>query len=219
MIEDPRPEADLLDCNDSIYYFTPMPRMICAVLVALMLSLLQGQASPVTSADAVALSIRIGKEKQLHRVVIALDSAAAPATVDNFKKLVRDHFYNGIAFHRVLPDYLVQAGDPLSRHSDRSAIGTGGPGYTLPGENSRRVLRGTVAMARLPDKLNPTRRSNGSQFFVALRPLAESTGGYTAFGRVLEGLDVLDRISHQSADSNDNPEERVIIKAAQLLTD
>jgi cyclophilin family peptidyl-prolyl cis-trans isomerase len=193
-----------------------MRRILTVIVGAFALTFAISEAS---AADAVGLAIKFGKDKELHRVVIALDPAIAPATVENFKRLVRDRFYDGLAFHRVLHDYLVQAGDPLSRHRDRSAVGTGGPGYTLPAENGRRVTRGSVAMARLPDKVNPTRRSNGSQFFVALRPLAESSGSYTVFGHVVEGMDILERISHSSADSNDNPEEPIVIRYAQILSE
>jgi cyclophilin family peptidyl-prolyl cis-trans isomerase len=147
--------------------------------------------------------------------VIALDRASAPGTVANFEKLLHRHFYNGLRVHRVIPDYLVQTGDPLSRGRDKLAIGTGGPGYTLAPEIKQQTRAGLVAMARLPDKINPTRRSNGSQFFFALKGFSE--GHYTVFGRIVEGLEVIEQISHADADPNDNPVEPIVIKSARLM--
>src|SRR5581483_4228239 len=121
-------------------------------------------------------------------------------------------FYDFLTFHRVFPHTLVQAGDPLTEHKNRSEVGTGGPGYTLQPEIHRKHLAGSVAMARLPDKINPSRLSNGSQFFVCLKPMPEYDGQYTVFGHVLYGMDVLDSISALPADSNDNPIDRVLIR-------
>ena len=117
----------------------------------------------------------------------------APATVENFKKLARASvLQRPIAFHRAFPHVLVQVGDPFSRGRDRSKVGTGGPGYTLPPEIRRKHTVGAVAMARLPDKINPSRLSNGSQFFVCLAPMPTYDGQYTVFGHVIYGLEVLD---------------------------
>ena len=93
-----------------------------------------------------------GKERQKRSFAIGFYDADAPRTTANFKKLVQDGFYKKTTIHRVFPNYLVQGGDPLSRNKDRSAVGTGGPGYTLPAEIRRKHLRGSVAMGRLPDK-------------------------------------------------------------------
>src|ERR1700679_3144604 len=125
-------------------------------------------------ADDVALmEIRVGKEKQTHLVEIEFYGADAPATVANFKKLAEKKFYNGQSFHRVFPHTLVQAGDPLSRGKDRPLIGTGGPRSPLLPEIHRKHSLGAVSAARLPDKINPSRMSNGSQFFVCLKPMPE----------------------------------------------
>ncbi len=168
--------------------------------------------------DVAVLDLKNGHEKKLQRVVIEFYENAAPATVANFKKLTRSHFYNGTAFHRVFPHQMVQGGDPLSAHKDRRRVGTGGPGYTLPPEiNSHKHVAGAVAMARLPDKINPARVSNGSQFYIALAPMPALDGQYTVFGHVIEGLDALDAISQTPADTNDNPTERVVIESAQIV--
>ena len=111
-----------------------------------------------------------GKERQTRTFAIGFYDADAPQTTANFKKLVTDGFYKKTTIHRVFPNYLVQGGDPLSRRKDRTVVGTGGPGYTLPAEIRRKHLRGSVAMGRLPNNVNPNRQSNGSQFLSAFNP-------------------------------------------------
>lgn len=171
----------------------------------------------VCSAEDVAvMTVKLPKEEA--QVIIAFYENEAPGTVANFKKLAKKKFYNGQSFHRVFPKTLVQAGDPLSRKKDREKVGTGGPGYTLPPEIRRKHVAGAVAMGRLPDKTNPGRLSNGSQFYVALKPMPELDGKYTVFGRVVSGLDVLERVSQQRADTNDNPVEPVRIKTVKIMS-
>ena len=174
--------------------------------------------APYLRADEVVLMhIRFGKEKALHPVAIELYEADAPSTSTNFKKLVRDGFYKGLAFHRAIPKTLVQVGDPKSGKKDRADVGTGGPGYTIPAEIRRKHTRGAVAAARLPDKINPSRMSNGSQFYVTLRPLPELDGQYTVFGNVIYGLETLEAISEKPVDSNDYPIERVTVRSMKVL--
>ncbi len=122
-------------------------------------------------------------------IVIELYPAVAPKTVANFDKLSKDGFYNGLTFHRVEPGFVVQGGDPKGN-------GTGGPGYDLPAEISptEKHLRGSVAMARLGDNVNPDRRSSGSQFYICLAPAPFLDGQYTIFGGVVEGMGVVDKI-------------------------
>jgi len=168
--------------------------------------------------DVAVMHIRVGKDKGSRRVVFEFYEDAAPKTVANFKKLARKNFYNGTAFHRVFPHVMVQAGDPLSIHHDRSEVGTGGPGYTIPTEtNGHLHLRGAVSAARLPDAINPMRLSNGSQFFIALTELPDYDGQYTVFGNVIEGMRTLDDISALPVDTNDNPIERVTIQSVQIV--
>jgi cyclophilin family peptidyl-prolyl cis-trans isomerase len=137
--------------------------------------------------------------------------------VANFKKLARDGFFKGCAFHRAIPTAIVQVGDPLSKKKDRSAVGTGGPGYTLPPEIRRRHTKGAVAAARLGDKVNPERRSSGSQFYVCISPQPKLDGKYTVFGNVIQGLDVLESISNKPADTNDYPTERIILRKVSII--
>ena len=166
--------------------------------------------------DSAVFVFRLDHEKTLPPVVITLDAADAPATVANFEKLVRHHYYNHLKVHRVIPHTFLQMGDPLSRWNDRTRVGTGGPGYTMPPEIHLRHTAGAVAMARLPDSLNPARRSGGSQFYVCLKPMPNLDGQYTVFGHITQGMDTLDLISAQEADSNDNPVTPVSIDSATL---
>jgi cyclophilin family peptidyl-prolyl cis-trans isomerase len=158
-----------------------------------------------------------GKERQKRSFAIGFYDADALRTSANFRKLVQDGFYKKTTIHRIFPNYLVQGGDPLSKKKDRSNVGTGGPGYTLAAEIRRKHLRGSVAMGRLPDNVNPTRQSNGSQFYVCLRPIPSQDGQDTVFGEVVAGLPALDEISRLPADSNANPIERVEVTRAYII--
>jgi cyclophilin family peptidyl-prolyl cis-trans isomerase len=117
----------------------------------------------------------------------------------------------------VFPNYLVQGGDPLTRRNDRTIIGTGGPGYTLPAEIRRKHFRGAVAAGRLKDSINPNRQSNGSQFYVCLQPIPAQDGQDTVFGVVIAGLPALDEISRLDADTNANPLQRVEVIRAYII--
>ena len=122
-------------------------------------------------------------------IVIEFYPAVAPKTVENFETLTKKGFYNGLTFHRVVPGFVVQGGDP-------KGDGSGGPGYDLPAEISpvEKHLRGSVATARLGDAVNPDRKSSGSQFYICLAAQPSLDGQYTIFGGVVEGMDVVDKI-------------------------
>ena len=167
-------------------------------------------------ASQALIHFQVGDTKEDQLVVIDLFDANAPQTVTNFKNLVAKKFYNGMAVHRIVPETLVQAGDPLSKKKDRAATGTGGPGYTLPAEIGRKHVRGAVAMAALPPALNPARLSNGSQFYVVLRPMPELDKDYTVFGQVTQGLEFLDSISRRGRDTNDYPLEKLTIRSVEV---
>jgi cyclophilin family peptidyl-prolyl cis-trans isomerase len=168
--------------------------------------------------DTAIFEFRIDHEATVERVVIVLDPSAAPVTVANFETLLRHKFYTGLKIHRIIPGALVQMGDPLSRRNELSRLGTGGPGYTLPPEIHLRHTAGAVAMARLPDDINPARRSSGSQFYICLKPMPGLDGKYTVFGHVTVGMDLLDNLSNQPADTNDNPVPPILIKSAYLAS-
>ena len=175
-------------------------------------------AVPSLLAEDVALvSLRVAKEKYVRQFAIEFAEDDAPQTVANFKKLARKGFYKGTTIHRAFSHMLVQMGDPLSKKKDRSAVGTGGPGYTLAPEIRRKHVKGAVAAARLPDKINPSRVSNGSQFYICLNAMPNLDGQYTVFGRVIWGLDTLDLLSAKTVDSNDNPVERLEIRSVKVM--
>jgi cyclophilin family peptidyl-prolyl cis-trans isomerase len=130
---------------------------------------------------------------------------AAPKTVENFEKLSRDGFYDGVIFHRVIPDFMIQGGDP-------TGTGTGGPGYEFEDEfNEHAVTRGALAMA------NAGPNTNGSQFFIVTVEAAPWLDGkHTVFGRVTAGMNVVDQISQAERDANDRPRTPVTIERIEL---
>ncbi len=147
-------------------------------------------------------------------IVIKLDAVAAPKHAENFKKLVKDGFYDGTTFHRVIPGFMIQGGDPLSKdQAKRAEHGTGGPGYTIPAEIGKKHKRGSVAAARQGDQVNPKRESSGSQFYICVVDTTFLDGQYTVFGEVIEGMDVADKIVAKPRDARDNPKEPVTVKA------
>ena len=186
------------------------------VLLLAAISLTASSMAATLGPDVAVMEIRMGKEKQTRQVVLGLHDESAPYTVENFKTLVRKKFYNGLRFHRIFPGSFVQTGDPSSRPGQTEKTGTGGPGYTLPAEIKLKHNKGAVAMARLPDKINPAKNSNGSQFYVCLTPLPKLDGQYTVFAQVLEGLDVLEAISNEPTNSDDFPLPKIVIKSIVL---
>lgn len=132
----------------------------------------------------------------------------APGHVKNFKTLAKTGFYNGTLFHRVIPGFMIQGGDPNSKNPDRSMHGMGGPGYTIKAEfNDIKHDRGILSMARAQDP-----DSAGSQFFIIVRDSHFLDGKYTAFGKVTKGMDVADKIVNSPRDPRDNPLETISMK-------
>jgi peptidyl-prolyl cis-trans isomerase B (cyclophilin B) len=130
---------------------------------------------------------------------------AAPNHVNNFIELAKKGFYAGTTFHRVIPGFMIQGGDPNSKDPDNPRLGMGGPGYTVKAEfNSRPHKRGTLSMARAADP-----DSAGSQFFICVADAPFLDRQYTVFGEVVSGMDVADRIVSQPRDARDNPDERI----------
>ena len=166
--------------------------------------------------EVAIMQIKFPKEKQPREVVIGLYDESTPATVANFKSLINQKFYNGLRFHRAFPGSLIQTGDPSSRWGQTDKIGTGGPGFTIPAEIRLKHNKGAIAMARLPEKINPAKHSNGSQFYVCIEALPKLDGQYTVFGTILAGLDVLDEISKSPTNSNDFPLPKITIKSIVL---
>ena len=183
---------------------------------ALLLLLTTALHAQTLGPDVVVMDIKVGKERDLRRVVIGLYDSAAPLHAENFKELARTRYYKGMQFHRAFPGTLVQTGDPYSRRGPNVRTGTGGPGWTVPAEIRLPHKKGSVAMARLDTPVNPARVSNGSQFYVTLKPMPALNGQYTVFGRVLEGLEHLEEISRLNTDRNNFPLEKVVIKRIVL---
>lgn len=132
----------------------------------------------------------------------------APNHVNNFIELAKKRFYDATTFHRVIPGFMIQGGDPNSKDPDKSKHGMGGPGYTVKAEfNDKPHKRGTLSMAR---SANPD--SAGSQFFICVADSFFLDKQYTVFGEVVAGMDVADKIVNQERDKRDNPLERVEMK-------
>ena len=132
----------------------------------------------------------------------------APLHVSNFIELAKKGVYDGTTFHRVIPKFMIQGGDPNSKNPDRTKHGMGGPGYTIKAEFSDRPhKRGTLSMARAA---NPD--SAGSQFFICVADAFFLDKQYTAFGELISGIEVADKIVSQQRDRNDNPIERIEMK-------
>jgi len=145
------------------------------------------------------------------KIVLELNASAAPKTVENFEKLVKEGFYDGLIFHRVIKGFMIQGGCP-------DGTGMGGPGYSITGEfaqngfdNPIRHERGVISMARA---MNPN--SGGSQFFIMHKDSPHLDGGYAAFGKVVEGIDVVDEIASTEVDATDRPLKKQKIKKVTI---
>jgi peptidyl-prolyl cis-trans isomerase B (cyclophilin B) len=138
-------------------------------------------------------------------ITLELFDEDAPKTVENFKKLAGDNFYNGVIFHRVIKDFMIQGGDP-------TGTGRGGPGYTFEDEfNDNKIVRGALAMA------NAGPNTNGSQFFIVTTDAAPWLDGkHTVFGRIADGMEVVDKIEGGDTDQNDKPREEARIESITL---
>ena len=155
----------------------------------------------------VVITMENGKQIKLE-----LDAAAAPKTVENFLKLVKEGFYDGLGFHRIIPGFMIQGGCPLG-------TGTGGPGYGIVGEfasnghpNPIKHQRGVISMAR---SANPN--SAGSQFFIMHADAPHLDGDYAAFGHVVEGMEVVDEIAAVTTDFRDKPKTPVVMKTVRVV--
>ncbi|MDC6269713.1 peptidylprolyl isomerase [Lysinibacillus fusiformis] len=147
------------------------------------------------------------------KIVIELEPTVAPNTVANFVSLVKEGFYDGLIFHRVIPDFMIQGGDP-------SGNGTGGPDYSIDGEfssngwdNNLKHERGVISMARSKDP-----NSAGSQFFIMVKESTNLDGDYAAFGKVLEGMETVDAIVAAERDATDKPLEDQQMKTVEVDT-
>ncbi len=142
--------------------------------------------------------------------------AETPLHRDNFVKLARSGFYNGLLFHRIIKGFMIQGGDPFTKDSTKIAqFGTGGPGYTIPAEivAGKTHKKGALAAARRGDQVNPAKESSGSQFYIVQdeEGCKHLDGEYTIFGEVVDGLTVIDKIASERTDMRDRPIRKVEI--------
>jgi len=151
-------------------------------------------------------------ETKYGTIVFEFFPLVAPLHAMNFKKLASVGFYDSTTFHRIIPGFVIQGGDLLSRDNNPANDGTGGTGYTLPAEFGKKHLRGAVAAARMADQVNPRKESSGCQFYICLADHAFlDKAGYTVFGQVIKGMDVADKIAHVARDNRDRPLKDVVI--------
>lgn len=151
-------------------------------------------------------------------VMFELYPQDAPQTVSNFLDNCEMGAYKGLAFHRAIEKFIVQTGDPLtSDEGARERWGTGGEAKSVPAEIKRPHRKGAVAMGRRSDKVNPSRKSNGYQFYFALGNFSSLEGKYTVFGQVVSGIEVLEKISRMPVDSNDCPIARIEVKNIKVI--
>jgi len=152
------------------------------------------------------------KVKDYGTMKIQFFTKDAPKNVTNVANLGIKGFYNGLIFHRLIPGFMIQGGDP-------SGNGTGGPGYTVPAEIKRRHEKGSMAMARTGDQVNPERRSSGSQFYVCFKPTPQLDGQYTVIGQLVEGMDVLDKLEKVATGAMDKPTTPVVMEQVSVTTE
>ncbi len=153
-------------------------------------------------------------ETTLGNIEVSFFPDKAPEHVKNFKDLAQKGFYNGTIFHRVIPGFMIQGGDPNSKSPDKSSHGTGGPGYSIKAEfNDIPHDRGILSMARSQDP-----DSAGSQFYIVVKDSHFLDGQYTVFGSVVSGMDVADKIVSSPRDGNDNPDERIEMTEVRIET-
>ena len=168
-----------------------------------------GAMADVTEKTRATISIT-SKGQRIGDIVLRFFHDVAPGHVKNFIDLAQKGFYNGTTFHRVIPKFMIQGGDPNSKNPDRSSHGMGGPGYKVKAEfNSKPHKRGVLSMARANDP-----DSAGSQFFICVADSHFLDWQYTAFGEVVSGMEVADAVVAMKRDGRDNPLERVEMTVA-----
>ena len=163
--------------------------------------------------DLVSLYSKAKIKTNLGTIEVKFYNSESPKTVNNFLNLAQSGFYNGVKFHRIIKDFMIQAGDPLTKESNTMLYGTGGPGYTFEDEiNNHKLVAGSFAMA------NAGKNTNGSQFFIVT---AEATpwldGNHTNFGQVVSGMDVVKKMEAADTNARDLPLNDIVILEVELL--
>jgi cyclophilin family peptidyl-prolyl cis-trans isomerase len=200
-----KPGSKIIDLIIIPFYGGFMNFFVKGIAACLMLVLMAG-----TNAQANEIAV---VETTLGNIELEFLADKAPGHVKNFKDLANKGFYDGTTFHRVIPGFMIQGGDPNSKSQDKSNHGMGGPGYSIKAEfNNTPHDRGVVSMARSQDP-----NSAGSQFFIVVKNSHFLDNQYTVFGRVIKGLDIVDKIVKVSRDSRDNPDVRVEMKSVKIV--
>jgi peptidyl-prolyl cis-trans isomerase B (cyclophilin B) len=188
--------------------------LIASTLVAAAAAEEKKEISPMSTSNEVAV-IKTNEGE----MVVQFWTDAAPDTIQNFKKLARQGFYDGTIFHRIVKGFMIQGGDPNSKDlAKESSYGQGGPGYEIKAEfNNHSHDRGVISMARGPDP-----DSAGSQFFICLAPVRRLDGQYTTFGKLIKGDNVLDKIGNTPVERNaqgevSKPTKRVVIESVKIV--
>ena len=172
------------------------------IIILFWITMLAGGAGSALADEIAVIETKFGN------IELEFFQDKAPGHVKNFKTLAKTGFYNGTLFHRVIPGFMIQGGDPNSKKSDRSMHGMGGPGYSIKAEfNATKHARGILSMARSQDP-----NSAGSQFFIVVKDANFLDGQYTAFGKVTKGMEVADKIVSSPRDPRDNPLEAISMK-------
>jgi peptidyl-prolyl cis-trans isomerase B (cyclophilin B) len=184
-------------------------KVLCAVMVAVLLASAvsaEMKSRKFTKEEIKKMAeTRAVIETKFGNIELKFFPDVAPNHVNNFIELAKKGFFDGTAFHRVIPGFMIQGGDPNSKNPDKAMHGMGGPGYTVKAEfNNRPHKRGTLSMARAADP-----NSAGSQFFICVADAPFLDKQYTVFGEVVSGMDVADKIVSQPRDRRDNPDERI----------
>lgn len=200
-----------------IFIFITVFIVLAAVGTYWFLSRTQELESTPTAPAKKAAAVRAVMKTNTGDIMFELFPKDAPKTVENFVRLSREGFYNGVKFHRVIKGFMIQGGDPLSKDDDWSDDGAGGPGYQFEDEiNAHKLVRGMLAMANSgPD-------TNGSQFFIVT---AEATpwldGKHTVFGRITAGMETVDKIENLPTDKSrgDHPTQDMIITSIEIIAE
>jgi len=183
--------------------------LILALLMAASPAFAQGKANKMAPEEIKKMAETTAViETKFGNIELKFFPDVAPNHVKNFIDLAKKGFYDGTTFHRVIPGFMIQGGDPNTKNQDRSRHGMGGPGYTVKAEfNEKPHKRGTLSMARSssPD-------SAGSQFFICVAPSSFLDKQYTVFGEAVSGMEVVDKIVSQPKDKKDNPNDRIEMK-------
>jgi peptidyl-prolyl cis-trans isomerase B (cyclophilin B) len=188
--------------------------LLASTLIAAVAAEEKKEASPMSTSNEVAV-IKTNEGE----MIVQFWTDAAPNTIENFKKLARQGFYDATIFHRIVKGFMIQGGDPNSKDpAKESTYGAGDPGYKIKAEvNNHSHDRGVISMARGPDP-----DSAGSQFFICLAPVRRLDGQYTTFGKLIKGDDVLDKIGNTPVERNaqgemSKPTKRIVIESVKIV--